>query len=399
MRRPAWHDGRAGRGPARTVLCVVGARPNFMKAAPVIAALRRRGGIRTRLVHTGQHYDRAMSDRFFEDLGLPRPDLDLQVGSGSHGEQTGQILLRLEPVLLRERPDLVMVFGDVNSTLAGALCAAKLGLAVAHVEAGLRSFDRTMPEELNRVVTDHLADYLFATEPSAVANLRREGIPGDRIFFVGNVMVDTLLAHRERARALDVLDRLAVAPRGYGLLTLHRPANVDEPERLADILRAVARIAEEFPILFPCHPRTRERLAHRACAGLVASAADRAGWRGLRVMEPLGYLECLALMDQARLVLTDSGGIQEETTVLGVPCVTLRENTERPVTVEQGTNVLGGTRSERILAAAARALRNGAGRGRRPERWDGRAAERIAEVLHGRLVAPPARAAAATLPR
>lgn len=396
MRPPVWRDG--GRGPARTILCVVGARPNFMKAAPVIAALRRRGGIRPRLVHTGQHYDRIMSDRFFEDLGLPRPDLDLQVGSGSHGEQTGQVLMRLEPVLLRARPDLVMVFGDVNSTLAAALCAAKLGLAVAHVEAGLRSFDRTMPEELNRVLTDHVADYLFASEPSAVVNLRREGIPGDRIFFVGNVMVDTLLAHRERARALDVLDRLAVAPRGYGLLTLHRPANVDEPERLADILRAVGRIAEEFPVLFPCHPRTRERLAHRAFAGLVSSSAGAPGFgRGLRLMEPLGYLEFLALMDQARLVLTDSGGIQEETTALGVPCVTLRENTERPVTIEQGTNVLAGTRGERILAAAARALRDGAAQGRRPERWDGRAAERIAAVLHERLVAPRVRAAATLL--
>ncbi len=354
------------------VTCVVGARPNFIKAAPVIEALRKRPAISVTLVHTGQHYDRQMSALFFEELGLPKPDLDLEVGSGSHGEQTGQIMIRIELILQREKPDLVIVFGDVNSTVAASLCAAKTNIPVAHVEAGLRSFDRTMPEELNRIVTDHLCDYLFTTEPSAQKNLLKEGIPEEKIFFVGNVMVDTLLKHLERARAYRFREKLGLKSRPYGLLTLHRPSNVDNDHTLAEVLGTVSKIGQEIPIVFPCHPRTRQQLGRREFACFH---------RGLIVVEPLGYLEFLSLMTDARLVLTDSGGIQEETTVLGIPCLTLRENTERPVTIEQGTNVLVGTNPARILAAATKAL-NGTYSGTRvPELWDGRAAERIAEIV------------------
>src|SRR5437867_1181426 len=365
------------------VLCVVGARPNFIKAAPVIEALRRYSFITVLLVHTGQHYDRQMSHLFFEELGLQKPDLDLQVGSASHGEQTGLIMIRLEPVLYREKPDLVMVFGDVNSTVAAALCAAKLGIKVAHVEAGLRSFDRTMPEELNRILTDHLSDYLFTTEPSARKNLLREGIAEEKIFFVGNVMVDTLVNHVERARAYHFRERLGLASRSYGVLTLHRPSNVDELGTLTTILAAVHELGKEIPIVFPCHPRTRQQLDKTGLKYLATGngSGDGTKQRPLIVMDPLGYVEFLSLMTDARLVLTDSGGIQEETTVLGIPCLTLRETTERPVTIEQGTNVLVGTSRERILAAAAKALNGTCSGTRVPELWDGKAAERIAEIL------------------
>ena len=356
------------------VICVVGARPNFMKAAPVIEALRKRPRMSVMLVHTGQHYDRQMSELFFEELGMPKPDLDLQVGSGSHGEQTGLIMLRIEPILEQERPGLVIVFGDVNSTVAAALCAAKLGISVAHVEAGLRSFDRTMPEELNRIVTDHLSDYLFTTEPSARKNLLREGISEERIFFVGNVMVDTLVKHLERARAYRFREKLGLKSRPYGLLTLHRPSNVDNDDTLAEVLGAVSQIGQEIPIVFPCHPRTRQQLGRREFACFH---------RGLLVVEPLGYLEFLSLMTDARLVLTDSGGIQEETTVLGIPCITLRENTERPITVEMGTNTITGTDPTKIVAAATHALENQSTQAspRVPPLWDGHTADRILDVL------------------
>jgi UDP-N-acetylglucosamine 2-epimerase (non-hydrolysing) len=358
-------------------ICVVGARPNFMKAAPVIEAMQHNRGD-VLLVHTGQHYDREMSHLFFEELGIPKPDLDLQVGSGSHGEQTGQIMIRFEAVLKREQPDLVMVFGDVNSTVAAALCAAKMGIPVAHVEAGLRSFDRTMPEELNRICTDHLSDYLFVTEASGWENLRREGLPESKIFFVGNVMVDTLLKHRERARACAYAGALGLAPGAYGLLTLHRPANVDAPETLTGILEAVLAIAERVPIVFPCHPRTRQHLDKPEFRRLIGAR--------LLVTAPLGYLEFLSLMGEARLVLTDSGGIQEETTVLGVPCLTLRENTERPVTVAQGTNRIVGTSRERILAAAEAVFSDERPSGRVPDLWDGRAAQRIVTILDSQMI-------------
>jgi len=365
------------------VLCVVGARPNFMKAAPVIEALRKHSGITVKLVHTGQHYDQQMSHLFFEELGLPKPDLDLQVGSGSHGEQTGQIMIRLEPVLMQEKPDLIMVFGDVNSTVAAALCAAKLGIKVAHVEAGLRSFDRTMPEELNRILTDQLSDFLFTTEPSARENLLREGVSEEKIFFVGNVMVDTLLKHRERARACGFREKLGLHSRSYGILTLHRPSNVDEPETLIGILETIKELTKELPIVFPCHPRTRQQLENFGSKHLIGLNEPDFGNQDTRliVMDPLGYLEFLSLMNDARLVLTDSGGIQEETTVLGIPCLTLRDNTERPITVEQGTNVLVGNSRRRILEAGETALNGGVRESRVPELWDGRAAERIATIL------------------
>jgi UDP-N-acetylglucosamine 2-epimerase (non-hydrolysing) len=356
-----------------TVLHVVGARPNFMKVAPLVAALARRG-IPQRLVHTGQHFDEKMSGVFFEELGLPRPDVDLGVGSGSHGAQTGRVMIAFEEALLAEapRPDLVVVPGDVNSTVAAALVASKLGVAVAHLEAGLRSFDRSMPEELNRVVTDHLSDLLLTPSPDADANLAREGIPASRVARVGNLMIDTLRAHLPRARALGVPAAMGLAPGGYAVATLHRPANVDDPAALAPLLGALAELAAALPVVFPVHPRTRARLDHPALAGAA---------RALRLTDPLGYLEFLSLTSSARLVLTDSGGLQEETTALGVPCLTLRENTERPVTVDEGTNEVVGTRPERIVAAARRALSGERRAARCPALWDGRAGERAADAI------------------
>lgn len=371
------------------IICVVGARPNFMKAAPVIEALRRVPGIQVMLIHTGQHYDRQMSTLFFEELGMPKPDLDLQVGSGSHGEQTGQIMVKFEPVLKAERPDLVIVFGDVNSTIAAALCAAKLQIQVAHVEAGLRSFDRTMPEELNRILTDHLSDFLFTTEPSARKNLLKEGIAEDKIFFVGNVMVDTLMKHRVRAASLRTCETLGCERKKYALLTLHRPSNVDDEGTLAGILDAVEQIGAHLPIVFPCHPRTRQQLVKSKTVQMMQSS--HAKNPRLLLLDPLGYLEFLSLLNDARLVLTDSGGIQEETTVLGVPCLTLRENTERPVTIERGTNVLVGNLKDNIVAAAEKVLASDCTHGRIPDLWDGKASERIVAVLSDRIQADCAR--------
>jgi UDP-N-acetylglucosamine 2-epimerase (non-hydrolysing) len=367
------------------LMCVVGARPNFMKAAPVIDSLRRYPDMQVMLVHTGQHYDHQMSTLFFQELGMPKPDIDLQVGSGSHGEQTGHIMMKIEPLMISERPDVVIVFGDVNSTIAAALCAAKLGIQVAHVEAGLRSFDRTMPEELNRILTDNLSDFLFTTEAGARKNLMREGIDEKKIHFVGNVMVDTLLKHRVRAAALGMSRQLGLQPGTYGLLTLHRPSNVDDECTLTEILKAIDEISKQLTIIFPCHPRTRQRLSHGAFEHLMNAEKPGRDRMRLVVLDPLGYLEFLSLMGDARLVMTDSGGIQEETTVLGVPCLTLRHNTERPVTVEQGTNVLVGNSRDHIVAAAEKALSGGAQHARVPELWDGKAAERIATILYDRL--------------
>jgi UDP-N-acetylglucosamine 2-epimerase (non-hydrolysing) len=355
------------------VLHVVGARPNFMKVAPLMAALARRGASQV-LVHTGQHFDEKMSGVFFEELGLPRPDVDLGVGSGSHGEQTGRIMIAFEQALgrLPARPGAVVVPGDVNSTVAAALVASKLGIPVAHLEAGLRSRDRAMPEELNRIVTDHLSDLLLTPSPDADENLAAEGIPDSRVARIGNVMIDTLLTHLPKARALGVPGRLGLEPGRYAVVTLHRPSNVDDPEVLARLLVALGRIARELPVVFPVHPRTRARLASPALA--QASSA-------LLLEEPLGYLEFLSLTSQARLVLTDSGGLQEETTALGVPCLTLRENTERPITVSEGTNTVVGTDPGRIVDAALRALGTPPGSGRRPALWDGHAGERGAEAI------------------
>ncbi len=355
------------------IVHVVGARPNFMKIAPILAACAGRPSLRSTLVHTGQHYDEAMSQLFFDQLRIPRPDVNLDVGSASHAQQTAAVLQRFEPVLLAHRPDLVLVVGDVNSTLACSVAAVKLGIPVAHVEAGLRSFDRTMPEEINRLVTDAIAELLFVTEQSAVLNLEREGVDATRIHFVGNVMIDTLLAHRAAAAASDAVERLGVPVGGYAVLTLHRPANVDAPAVLRGILEPLADLSRTMPIVFPVHPRTRAALsAHTSLLG--------AG-QGIRLVDPLGYLDFVRLMGDARLVLTDSGGIQEETTILGVACVTIRENTERPVTITHGTNRLAGTTPEGIRDAIAGVLAAPAVVLPPPPLWDGQAATRIAGVL------------------
>ncbi|NXY95394.1 UDP-N-acetylglucosamine 2-epimerase (non-hydrolyzing) [Streptomyces sp. BR123] len=353
--------------PVNRIVCVAGARPNYMKIKPVMDALERHGA-EVVLVHTGQHYDESMNDVFFRDLGIRPPDRYLGAGSGTHAQQTGRVMAAFEPLLGELSPDAVVVVGDINSTLACALVAAKAGPLLAHVEAGLRSRDWSMPEEVNRVATDRVSDYLLAPSPDAAANLRAEGYREDQIHVVGNVMIDTLLANLERARASDVLDRYGLTRGGYGLVTLHRPANVDDPDALRGLLKALGEIAGRCPLLLPVHPRAAERLAAVGVPG------------GIRVVPAAGYLDFVALQDGARVVLTDSGGVQEETTALGVPCVTLRENTERPVTVEEGTNVLAGTDPDRITAVVHRVLDEPPAP-RCPALWDGQASERIARIL------------------
>ncbi|WP_242335966.1 MULTISPECIES: non-hydrolyzing UDP-N-acetylglucosamine 2-epimerase [Anaeromyxobacter] len=359
----------------RKILHVVGARPNFMKIAPVMRAIAGAGFADQRLVHTGQHYDAAMSDVFFSDLGLPEPDLHLGVGSGSHAEQTARVMVAFERVCVDERPDLVVVAGDVNSTMACAIDCAKLRIPCAHVEAGLRSFDLEMPEEVNRIVTDRLCDVLFTPSADGDENLRNEGVDPARIFRVGNVMIDSLLEHLPRARETRALSRAGVRAGDYAVLTLHRPSNVDDPEVLRGIFDALEEVQRRLPVVFPVHPRTRARLQEFGLGGRVEAL------RGLHLCEPLGYLDFLGLTSQARLVLTDSGGLQEETTALGIPCLTLRENTERPITVTEGTNELVGTDPGAIAAAASRALDGGSRPGRVPALWDGKASERIARVI------------------
>ncbi len=354
------------------ILAVAGARPNFMKIAPLMQALAARGGrFEAQLVHTGQHYDQAMSESFFRDLGIPEPDVNLGVGSGSHGRQTAEVLTKIEALLLESPPHAVLVVGDVNSTLAATLAAVKLQIPVAHVEAGLRSGDRGMPEELNRVLTDAVSHWLFTTEAEAGANLLREGVDPERVHFVGNVMIDTLLAHRERALELDTLERLGLERQGYAVLTLHRPSNVDSPESLARLFAVLERLHERLPVVFPVHPRTAKAIEQHLDGRSPV----------LQMTEPLGYLEFLRLLTDARMVLTDSGGIQEETTALGVPCLTLRESTERPVTVTEGTNTIVGTEPTAIEAAIEAARASSPSRSRRPALWDGRAAVRIVEIL------------------
>jgi UDP-N-acetylglucosamine 2-epimerase (non-hydrolysing) len=362
------------------IVAVAGARPNFMKIAPLLREMRRRAGLHVRLVHTGQHYDARMSQLFFDELGIPRPDVELEVGSASHAVQTAEVMKRFEPVLQSEAPDAVVVVGDVNSTLACTLTAVKMGVPVAHVEAGLRSFDRTMPEEINRLLTDAISQWLFVSERSGLDNLRREGVPDERVFFVGNVMIDTLLQHRDRSEQSPILRDLGLSDRVYAVLTLHRPASVDAHDVLERTLSAVARIARELPVVFPVHPRTRKALQCMRGPGLHEKAAldNRSG---IRLTDPLGYLDFLKLMAHARLVMTDSGGVQEETTVLGVPCLTLRTSTERPATLTEGTNVLVGLDPERIVAEGFRAVGKQVGPRRIPELWDGRAAGRIVDVL------------------
>ncbi|MGB5834340.1 MAG: UDP-N-acetylglucosamine 2-epimerase (non-hydrolyzing) [Thiohalocapsa sp.] len=364
-----------------SVLCIVGARPNFMKIAPLMRAFDASDTISSCLVHTGQHYDKAMKAAFFDQLRIPEPDVDLGVGSGSHASQTAEIMRRFEPVMEARNPDAVLVVGDVNSTIACALVAAKKSIPVVHVEAGLRSFDRAMPEEINRVLTDQISTLLYITEREALDNLVREGIDPKRVRFVGNVMIDTLLANRSQAASPDrVLERAGIddvrrPSADFGLVTLHRPSNVDRPEILSRLIDALATLARELPLVFPVHPRTRGRLEQ---SGLLQLAAE-----SLVLLPPLDYLDMLGLMAKARVVLTDSGGIQEETTALGIPCLTLRDNTERPITVDQGTNTIVGSDPKRILPAALDILHSGGKAGRIPEFWDGRAAERIVADLEG----------------
>jgi UDP-N-acetylglucosamine 2-epimerase (non-hydrolysing) len=356
---------------------IAGARPNFMKIAPIIRAIERAPGIRYTLVHTGQHYDREMSDVFFEELGIPAPHHHLEAGGGSHAEQTAKIMVAYERVATDERPDWTVVVGDVNSTLACSIVAKKLGIRVAHVEAGLRSGDMAMPEEVNRIVTDAISDLFFVTEPAGVENLAREGKPADRVHFVGHVMIDNLFHQRDR---LAQADPASFATTGikrrlgrYGVVTLHRPSNVDDPVALRALAGALNAIAARLPLVFPVHPRTRANLER---FGIELD-------RRIELGKPLSYMEFLNLWKDARLVLTDSGGLQEETTALGVPCVTLRENTERPITLTEGTNRLAGTSPERIVQLAGEALDAAPGVARRPALWDGQAAERTVAVLLG----------------
>lgn len=364
------------------IVCVVGARPNFMKMAPVLRAFAACSTpLRVLLVHTGQHYDKEMNDRLFEDLRLPRPDINLEVGSGSHASQTAEVMRRFEPVLDAHKPCCVVVVGDVNSTLACSLVSVKKDIPVAHIEAGLRSFDRKMPEEINRVLTDQIADLLYTTERTAHENLVREGVDPSRICFVGNVMIDSLLANRDLAcPPEETLVSAGLDPsilrgaHGYGVVTLHRPSNVDQVETLSPLLAVLGEVAERLPLIFALHPRTRANIERFQLQHLIAKKA-------MILLPPQGYLEMLGLMAGATLVLTDSGGLQEETTALGVPCLTMRNNTERPITIEQGTNTLVGRDRDAILSCVSHILAGGSGRHRVPELWDGRAAERIAGHL------------------
>ncbi len=366
----------------RPILCIVGARPNFMKMAPILRALgAQQGAPQAVLVHTGQHYDAAMSDQLFQDLSLPTPDVNLEVGSATHAVQTAEVMRRFEPVVDARQPSCVMVVGDVNSTIACALVAAKKGVPVVHVEAGLRSFDRSMPEEINRVLTDQLSDVLYTTERSAEANLVREGISVERIRFAGNVMIDSLLSHRARAvPAAQTVSKAQVDPavfaltRGFGVVTLHRPSNVDDPVALANAIGTLVEVSKRLPLVWPVHPRTRANIERFGLMPDLRSAR-------IALLPPQGYLEMVGLMDSAAMVLTDSGGIQEETTALSVPCLTMRENTERPVTVDEGTNTVVGAERALILRCVDDIRRTGGKRGRVPEYWDGRAAERIASHL------------------
>ena len=355
---------------------IVGARPNFMKIAPIVREMRRRENEFVPLiVHTGQHYDEAMSDSFFRDLGIPKPDFHLEIGSHSHAVQTAKIMMAFEPIVLQEKPDWVLVVGDVNSTIACALVCAKLGVKIAHVEAGLRSRDRSMPEEINRILTDSISDLLLTTSADADENLKQEGVADDKIKFVGNVMIDSLFYNLEKSKQSKTRENLNLIDKDYAVLTLHRPSNVDDEETLDGLLDAVISISKKIPVIFPVHPRTKASIEYFGFPDAICNS-------GIKTIEPLGYLDFMNLYSGAKLVLTDSGGLQEETTALGIPCLTLRENTERPITIEMGTNILVGTNADKIKQAAFDILENSQTKDKQiPPLWDGRAAERICDAL------------------
>ncbi|MBU0672785.1 MAG: UDP-N-acetylglucosamine 2-epimerase (non-hydrolyzing) [Candidatus Margulisbacteria bacterium] len=358
----------------KKIISVVGARPNFMKVAPMSREFAKYPKQFQHLIlHTGQHYDANMSKVFFEELSIPKPDIYLGIGSGGHGEQTGKIMIEFEKICVQEKPDLILVYGDVNSTVAAALVAVKLHIPIGHVEAGLRSFDRAMPEEINRILTDSISDYLFTPSPDGDVNLRKEGVAKNKIFMVGDIMVDSLVFNRKKAAKLSVLPSLNLSPGAYALLTLHRPSNVDSQENMSRIFKALKVIGKKIPIVFPVHPRTKKML-------------DRFGLTkvpGIELVSPLGYLEFLNLMMNCKFVLSDSGGIQEETTVLGIPCLTLRDTTERPITLTHGTNTLVWHNPKKIIAEANKILRGQAKKGRLPDFWDGKTAKRIVKILKG----------------
>ncbi len=361
------------------ILNIVGARPNFMKIAPIHREMGKYPGLKPLLIHTGQHYDQKMSKLFFQDLLLPEPDVYLGVGSGTHTEQTARIMLDFEKVMEEQKPDLVLVVGDVNSTAACSLVAAKMQTKIAHVEAGLRSFDRTMPEEINRMITDALSDFLFVTEKSGLENLKNEGIPDNKVFFTGNVMIDSLKFFLEKARESSILSDLQVNGSPFALVTLHRPSNVDVKENLENLFYTFSVIGKEVKIVFPMHPRTKKMIDTFDLENYVASIEN------LIITDPIGYLDFMQLMQNARLILTDSGGIQEETTYLGIPCITIRENTERPITVDIGTNVLVGPKVDRIIHETEKIISGNGKKGKIPELWDGNAAERIVRILAEKL--------------
>jgi UDP-N-acetylglucosamine 2-epimerase (non-hydrolysing) len=358
------------------ILNVVGARPNFIKIAPLVREIRKARGIEQLLVHTGQHYDYEMSRVFFEDLEIPQPDIHLEVGSGTHAKQTAKIMDRFEEVIIQTKPDLILVVGDVNSTLACSLVASKMNIKIAHVEAGLRSFDKSMPEEINRIITDTLSNYLFIHSLEARINLRNEGVSEKKIFFVGNIMIDTLIQQKEKIESLDIINKYGLEKNNYAVLTLHRPSNVDNHEKLTKVFQTLRRLQRQIKIFFPVHPRTLRKMEE-------FNLKNSLNMDGLIMSKPLSYLKFLNIMKNCRLVVTDSGGVQEESTYLGIPCLTLRENTERPVTITEGTNTLVGSNSQNILKKSQEILKGKYKEGRIPKFWDGKTANRIVKILVG----------------